>query len=167
MEEIVRLNGQGDWRFQYQEELQHLLKQPGVVNHGRVGQEALWEHWAQTNVWLHPTDFPETSMITCMEAQALGAIPVINRLWATKTNILDGYQYDGIPQKSAVIRSLMVEKAVQLLNGESESWDCPLEWDYKKPNPTRRSSMQEMALTRFDWSNIVKQWSKWIEKDSE
>lgn len=162
MERIVELNGEGDWRFQYQQALQQLLKQPGVVNHGRVGQRDLWRHWAASNIWFHPTDFPETSAITCMEAQALGAIPVTNRLWALKSNVDDGYLFDGIPQKSAVIRQLMVERVIRQLQDSSE-WD--LKHDGSDDIYTRREDMQNSALARFDWRNVAEQWGAWLDMD--
>jgi len=171
METIVQANGAGDWRAAYQARLRQLLNQPGVVWRDRVGQKELWREWAKTNVWFHPTDFPETSCITSMEAQAAGAIPVTNRLWALKSNVLDGYLFDGIPQKSPRVKCEMIEAVVEHLRatdpraGHSRwdsGWFADPKMSYVK---CRRNEMREGALRRFDWANIVEQWTKWIEED--
>jgi len=168
MEVIVGLNGETDWRFAYQRELTELLKQPGVVWHDRVGQQELWRNWAESNIWFYPTDFPETSCITSMEAQACGVIPVVTNFWALKSNIVDGYKFDGFPQKSDVIRGLMIEKVVKLLN-DSSDWDA-MSADFDDDGNefdglSRRAEMQEAAQKRFDWGQIANQWEGWIRED--
>ena len=172
MEVIVSANGTSDWRFQYQARLQQLLKQPGVVWRDRVGQRELWREWAKTNLWFHPTDFPETSCITSMEAQACGAIPVTNRLWALKDNVRHGYLFDGIPQKSPRVKCEMIEAVVRHLrkteaNFGHEIWDdewFTAEYDWYGQH-SRRDVMQGKAIVRFDWRNVVDQWGRWIEED--
>lgn len=162
MRRIVEINGPTDWRFEYMKCLVDLANQPGIVDHGRIGQVELWRNWAASNVWAHLTDFPETSCLTCMEAQALGAIPVTNRLWALKYNVDSGYLFSGIPQKDPVVRQLMIERVIALLNDSSE-------WDTQYPGSddvyTLREDMQNQALARFDWRNVAEQWGRWIEED--
>ena len=161
MEKIVAMVGPGDWRAEYQRKLEALLRQPGVVWHDRVGQSELWRNWAETNVWPYFCDFPETNCITSMEAQACGAIPVVTNFWALRTMVSEyGYKFDGLPQKSAVVRQLMVEKVIELLRNSDETWDKWPGGDLPK-----RSWMIHDALKRFDWSNVVGQWSRWLEED--
>ena len=64
--------------------------QPGVVWHGRIGQSDLWREYLRSGLWVYPTDFSETSCITCMEAQALGAIPVTRPYWPLAEHIQHG-----------------------------------------------------------------------------
>lgn len=159
MEKIVAANGPDDWRAGYQRKLEGLLKQPGVVWHDRVGQRDLWKEWAKTSVFWYPTDFPETSCISIMEAQACGAIPVTSNFWAAGENCLSPYVYPGLPQQSAVVRQLQVERVVDLLRnsaGDKVSVAHP---------ESPREMMQRAARERFNWSNVVAQWGKWIEED--
>lgn len=53
-------------------EIEARLSMPGVVWRGSLGQEDLATLEQQARVWAYPTDFPEVSCITGMEAQAAG-----------------------------------------------------------------------------------------------
>lgn len=139
-----------DWRRGYQGLLTGLLKQDGVTFMGRLNQNQVYAEWLQTGVWAHPTDFPETSCITCMEAQACGAWPVTNKLWALEDNVKYGYMVDGVPQNSALIR---------------QNWMRNLEAAFKNNSTKARREMQEWALEYHNWDNIIQQWAIWIEQD--
>jgi hypothetical protein len=108
--------------------------------------------WQGSNIWSHPTDFPETSCITCMEAQALGAWPVTNNLWAIKDNVKYGWVVDGVPQKSELSRT---------------NWLHALDQAFGSRNERERSDMQEWALENHDWENVVTQWARWVDEDSK
>ena len=47
-----------------------LMDTAGVYHHGRAGQHEVARSYMQSQLWLYPTDFLETSCITAMEAQA-------------------------------------------------------------------------------------------------
>ena len=128
------------------------MKQPGIHFTGRLNQHQIVDQWLQTNIWAHPTDFPETSCITCMEAQALGAWPVTNNLWALDDNVKYGWLLNGTPQKSEMIAA---------------KWFNNLDKAFGFEDEKLREEMMEWALDSFDWNNAVSQWSKWIEKDME
>ena len=152
MEAIVKLMKEKDWRVSYQRELEALLRQPGVQFTGRLSQHQIYQTWQETNIWSHPTDFPETSCITCMEAQALGAWPVTNNLWALKDNVKYGWVAEGVPQKSDLTRT---------------NWLHSLEQAFHCRNERERKDMREWALINHDWENVVTQWGRWIETDSK
>lgn len=152
MDTIIKLMQGNDWRVDYKAELTQLLKQPGIFNLGRLGQQQMYKVWQGTNIWSHPTDFPETSCITCMEAQALGAWPVTNSLWAIKDNVKYGWMVDGVPQKSELVRS---------------NWLHSLEQAFHSTNEKERKDMRDWALENHDWENVVTQWGKWIDEDSK
>ena len=168
MEKIIEMAGDQDWRAPFMRKIKGLLDQPGVVWHDRVGQTELWREWAKTNIFFHPTDFPETSMITCMEAQACGAWPVVNNFWAPMWNVLAGVKFDGVPQENRVVKALMVEKVISLLRNSTDL-DGPEteyvddEWD---DYPTAREHMQVEARWKFNWRNVAIQWDEWIRRDS-
>ena len=175
MERIIEMQGEGDWRASFMRKLKVLLDQPGVVWHDRVGQTELWKEWAKTNIFFHPTDFPETSMITCMEAQACGAWPVVNNFWAPKWNVLAGEKFDGIPQENRVVRALMIERVIDLLLSPEKFALDAVNGEWKDNGPWRdeewvslpsdRRQMMMDARERFDWSNIAAQWFKWTQED--
>ena len=172
---IIKHNGESDWRVENKRRLMELLNQPGVVWHDRVGQEELWRNWAESNIWFYPTDFPETSCITSMEAQACGAIPVTTNLWALKQNVLEGYKFDGLPQKSNTVAALMIEKVIHILNNpevyalddSNGDWvdNGPYNEQTWEVTPSDREQMIIDAQKAFDWKVIADQWEKWIKAD--
>lgn len=119
-------------------DIKPLLNQPGVEWIGRVGQERLIKEWSTTSVWWYPTNFPETSCITCMEAQACGAIPVTTDYWALAANVRSGYLYYPPPQASSRILAEMIDQVCNILSVPE---------DYV----IMRNEMQLDALTTFDW----------------
>lgn len=154
MARVVEIMGAGDWRAGYQRELEALLTQPGVTFTGRLNQLELYREWFEASVWFHPTDFPETSCITCMDAMATGCWPITNNYWAIGENVGRvgaGDLFSGIPQKSALIKSYMIETLCDRLNNGV-------------PEGARRE-MMEKARKMYNWSNIVTQWSNWISED--
>lgn len=56
-----------------------LLAQEGVTYHGLVNHSVLHAAYAASGFTLYPTSFGETSCISLMKAQALGAIPITSR----------------------------------------------------------------------------------------
>lgn len=128
-----------------------LLKQDGCSWRGRIGQHDLYKEWAQAAVWFYPSDWPETSCISCMDAQALGAVPVTNRYWAVAENVRYGCLHEGIPQKSPLVGANMIRDVISLLTDP--------------PDDATRTAMQNWALARFDWERVVDQWLGWINED--
>lgn len=151
MEKVVEVMGGKDWRGPYQKHLEELLKQDGVYFTGRLNQKALYDKWHETSVWPYPSDWPETSCITCMEAQAFGTTPVTNKYWAVGENVYHGHMIRGIPQKNELTRT----NWLQALYNELES---PM-------TNKERKEMSDWALATYDWENIVTQWSNWLQED--
>ena len=152
MESIVRMVGPSDWRYGYQKELEALIKQPGIIYTGRLKQHDIYVNHFESNIWSHPTDFPETSCITCMEAQACGAWPVTNKFWAIKQNVKYGWMVDGIPQKNDLVQT---------------QWLHSLDQAFGYHNEKERQDMQRWALDSFNWERMVKQWQGWLEEDEK
>jgi glycosyltransferase involved in cell wall biosynthesis len=124
------------------------MKQPGVTDHGRIGQGDLYIEWLKSGVWCHPSAvFPETSCITSMDAQACGAIPITAPLWALVDNVKYGYLLDVLPLTDPVARLDYVDALVDLLvKRDSQEVEAI------------RAKMREYALTRFDWERVVDQY---------
>lgn len=119
---------------------------PGVTWHGRIGQVALWREYLRSGLWVYPTWFSETSCITCMEAQALGAVPITRPYWALRDNVKHGVFIDG-PVNDLVVRSRYVDAVCRLATSEAVE--------------TLRTQMRIDALQRYDWENEVDRWICW------
>jgi len=125
--------------------INELLKQPDVYWHGRIGQRDLMNEWRKTGIWLYQTNFTETSCITCMEAQALGAIPITNPLWALEENIMDGIFIDGDAYNDPLTKSKYVAEIIRLASNPGLQ-------------DTIRPMMMKKARYKFNWERVVDQW---------
>jgi glycosyltransferase involved in cell wall biosynthesis len=152
---IELMGGKSAYHEGFRDEVIKLLHQPGVKFLGRLSQDKLYEEWFKSNVWTYPCNFAETSCITCMDAQACGAVPVTNNLWALRDNVNDKYGcvLPGQPQDDVLLRSYFIEEVIENL---------------KNPMKTeKRKKMADAALKKFDWKNIAKQWKNWILEDTK
>lgn len=153
METILSRSGGQAWFSPMKSEIEALLNQEGVTWLGRINQHEVYKEFFQAGVWFYPTDWPETSCIASMEAQACGAIPVTNAYWAMKQNILHGVLVDGIPQHDPLTRVIMIRECIDLMR------------DTERQEAIRPQMMQD-ARDNFDWQRIVdKQLVPWIEED--
>lgn len=125
-------------------ELRAMLEQPGVIWHGRTGQLKLYEEWLKAGIWCHPSNFTETSCITCMEAQALGAIPITTPTWAIGENVGHGVFIDGDATAPLVHGRYTLELMRMALDPEGQE--------------AIRRDMMPWALDRFDWEHFAAQW---------
>ena len=127
-------------------ECESLMDQPGVTWLGRLGQEALYREFASAGLWVYPTSFTETSCVSCMEAQALGAIPITNPLWALADNVGHGVAIPGEPN-DPLVRARYVGEILRLTR------DLDLQ-------ERIRAEMMPWARKRFDWERVVDQYER-------
>jgi SAM-dependent methyltransferase len=130
-------------------DIQRGLDQPGVINHGRVGQPELWKHYATAGIWPYQTTFTETSCISSMEAQALGAIPITNPLWALRENVQFGVLIPGDCWNDELVKARYAEEIVRLVLNERRQEEI-------------RPAMMDYARMRFNWERVVDQFEGWI-----
>lgn len=123
-------------------ECEENMKQPGVNWLGRVGQERLYSEFLSAGLWVYPTTFTETSCITCMEAQAMGAIPITNPLWAIADNVRHGIFLNGDPANEPLVMSQYAHE-IRRLTG-----DISLQ-EHIRPG------MMKWAREKFDWERVV------------
>lgn len=102
--------------------------------------------------------------ITCMDAQACGAIPVATNYWAQGANTHYGYVSDGLPQRSELARNLWLNNLYKALEASVTYPNSCGDW---VDNFDTREDMMRWARGHFDWENIVTQWQNWIEEDSK
>ncbi len=132
--------------------LDRLLQQPGVIRRGRLGQPELYREWLKAGLMVAPTNFLETGHISLMEAQALGAIPVVNPTWATGENLLAGFGLEGDAEHDRLQLRRFAMAAVALM--QQPAWQDAL-----------RGPMMADARKRFDWEGVVDQYAQWIEEE--
>lgn len=119
-----------------------------VVWGGRIGQSQLWRELLTAGLWVYPSTFEETSCISCMEAQACGAIPVCNPYWACAQNVKHGVFVQGNPLHDPLTRSRYVQWIVRLVRDQELCQQI-------------RGPMMPWAREHFDWERIVDQWEGW------
>ena len=153
---IELMGGRSAHHEGFREILTQLFNQPGVEWLGRLPQDKLYQEWFRSNVWAYPCNFAETSCITCMDAQACGAVPITNNLWALGDNVETKYcgvVFPEIPQNDILVRSYFIEEIISHLQFPVDNMD--------------RADMAGEAIKKFDWSNIAAQWKNWIKEDTK
>lgn len=121
--------------------MQELLKQDGVVDHGRVSQAEVAEAYLTADVWAYPTAFPEIDCITATKAMAAGAIPVATDCAALKERN-QGLVIQGDINDSEV-RDTFKDELVALLKDEKR----------------KEEIRSKLDVSAYDWDEIAKRWS--------
>jgi len=104
-------------------EVEDAMSMPGFVWHGQMGQLALAELQGRARVWAYPTDFPEVSCITAMEAQAAGLAIVTTRTAALVETVGDaGVLLDGPAAEWGEPEDTMFAHQVATLLTSAGSW---------------------------------------------
>lgn len=132
-------------RMMWMKKVQAMMNQPGVIDHGRVGQTELAKDLLKTSFWLYPTDFPEIDCITAKEMQAAGVYPI-----TTGYAALEESQLGGVKLPGDVHSPEWQERFVKTVTEE-----------YNKQH-------QIINVSKFAWDNIAKEWDKQLyEKDNK
>jgi glycosyltransferase involved in cell wall biosynthesis len=151
IEKVVQHLGQNSRVGHRTQRLRDLLEQPGVHYHGRTGQPELLREWFKAGLWVHPSNFTETSCITCMDAQACGAIPITGPVWAIAENVQHGIFIDGDVRNQLVVARYILETFKALVTpGFQEAI---------------RPDMMAWARETFDWDIFARQWEGWARND--
>lgn len=140
-------------------DIETLAKQPGVVWHGMVGQLELAAGFASCGFWLYPTSWPETSCITSMKAQALGAIPITSR-----------FADSGVPETT--VYDLGPDPHGKRMDNDQALLS---EWTQRVLDAARRNDLQPMreemkawARQTYSWKAVADQWiALWKARSSD
>jgi hypothetical protein len=102
----------------WRKKMMALMEQPGVVNHGRVGQGQLIEEKAQSAIHYYGCTFEEVDCISVRESAAVGCVPV-----TTDFAVLSEKDYchkvPGDPKKRAT-QEAVAHRIVELLQNPDE-----------------------------------------------
>lgn len=124
-------------------ELLKLMKQPGVKMIGRVTQPELYKLWFQAGMWVYQTNFAETSCISCMEAQAMGAIPIFSPVFAQGENVKWGVPIEG-DCDDPLTNARFAGEMVRMANPQLQE--------------SIRNPMMKWARETYDWERMVDLW---------
>lgn len=133
-------------REQWKNDVLNMMKQDGIVSHGRVGHKALHAAFAKASVWAYPTDFQEISCITAMKAQALGAIPCVTDYAALQETVKNGIKVD-VDITTDEGQEEYITALTNLLKDEAKQEDI-------------RKTMVPWARKYFAWDNVAKLWGE-------
>jgi protein O-GlcNAc transferase len=142
------MNGFQQWR----EEMEHLLKQPGVEYYGLVNHTTLASAYAHAGFALYPTVYPETGCVSLMKAQAMGSVPITSRYAHSTLPELCG-EFDLGPRTPLSARSAEADPT-WVQNWVSSIISAAL----SNGHDAHRQQMIEAARDRFLWSRIAKLW---------
>ncbi len=82
-------------RMMWMKKMQEMIKQDGVIDHGRVDQKTLAMEELKSSFWLYPTYFPEIDCITAKEMQAAGVMPITTGYGALEESQISGIKLPG------------------------------------------------------------------------
>lgn len=126
----------------WKKEMQILMKQDGIVHHGRVGKKELYDIAKDCGIWAYPTTFEEIDCITGKYTQALGLIPVVFDYAALDTTVKYGVKVKEDCKKEESLKPY-TEELIKMV---------------KSGNEQERIRI-DMNVDEFSWKNQAKQWT--------
>lgn len=124
-------------RMLWMKKVQDLMKQEGVIDHGRVGQKELAEDLLKTSFWLYPTYFPEIDCITAKEMQAAGVIPITSGYAALEESQKIGVKLTG------------------------DVYDPEWQEEYIKAAVSAKPEPFDASI--FSWDKVAKEWNEQLQ----
>lgn len=128
----------------WKDQMVELMKQPGIIEGGRIGHKRLAKEYHRAGIWAYPTTFEEISCIGAMRAQVCGAVPVVNAYAALKETVKWGVKNPGDVLNKATFDQY-ARALVELL---------------KDPNRQEkiRQEMMPKAREEFSWEGVATSW---------
>lgn len=128
----------------WKDEMVELMKQPGIIEYGRVGHKKLTKEYFKSGIWAYPTTFEEISCIGAMRAQVSGAVPVVNDYAALKETVKWGVKNPGDVKAKETFDNYARE-LIELLKDPGRQEKI-------------RKEMMPKAKEEFSWSGVAKEW---------
>lgn len=130
--------------------IEELLEQDGIVHLGRIGHDAVAREFLEAGIWAYPCQFPETSCITAMKAQAAGAVPVVIPTAALRETVRWGLRTRRTPPD---YRSIDRDLATEWLHALAAALQDTAFQEQV------RQTMIPAARVLFDWRTIAAEWA--------
>jgi glycosyltransferase involved in cell wall biosynthesis len=138
------------------EELEELVKQPGVFTYGRIGQKELAIEISKASLLLYPTSFEETFCITSIEAQISNVVVIASNYAGLKTTLKnsaillgDGSKYWAYTKEG---REEFLKETISILK-DRKKWN---EWADRGVENAKK----------YSWENCAKHWVSIFEQDN-
>lgn len=136
-------------KVQYHREImakmEKFSKIKGITFHGKVPRKELIRNWLSSGMWCYPTMFLEVFCMCAVEAQATGAIPIINPLWGVGENTSFGKVVQGSPYDDELVQARFVEDIIQ--TALHPAWQEEL-----------RLKMIPATREKYKWETVIKEW---------
>lgn len=110
----------------FKTQVMELVKQPGVVWHGRVGQPELYRELLSSGVWCYPTSWKEEHCISAYLAQAAGVWPVVYPIGALPQSVVFGWKVGEAGFVDAVCEAVQTDAGREEMAQWARRW---LSWD--------------------------------------
>jgi glycosyltransferase involved in cell wall biosynthesis len=130
-------------------EIMKAMEQPGVVWHDRVTQPELYREWFSAGLLVSPSQFSETNFITCQEAQAMGAIPVVAPVWAAGEYVHHGVHVWGDTYNDPLTQARFVGEVYRIASNPELQEKI-------------RPEMMKWARGTFAWDRSVDRLEQWM-----
>ncbi len=140
-------------RARWKAQMQDLMKQDGITDHGRVGHTELNKEVATAGIWAYPSSFEEISCISAMRAQALGAIPVVTDYAALKETVQHGSKVK-VDITTSEGQVAYQKELIAMLK------DPKLQEQIRNP-------MMEFGQKEFSWEKVAKNWKEEFDKEKK
>lgn len=149
---FLQMVGDNPERLEWYRSMVTLLKQPGIVEHGRVSKEELKKIRQQCGIWAYPTDFQEINCITALDCQSDGLVPVVMAVAALQETVGAGVKLGGDIRNEKVQQEYLKELLTMM--GDVEKW-------------TKESKKAQKFAKGYDWKTISGEWAKVFSKPSK
>lgn len=136
-------------RQQWKESVLNLMKQEGVVEHGRLGKKELKKVRQECGIWAYPTYFPEINCITALDCQKDGLVPVTMTYAALNETVQSGVKIDG-DIKDLQVQENYLEALLDMM-GDAKKWK-------------EESEKAKEFAKGYEWSAIAPKWVEEFEK---
>lgn len=136
-------------RQQWKESVLNLMKQPGVIEHGRLGKRELRKVRQECGIWAYPTYFPEINCITALDAQKDGLVPVTMTYAALSETVQSGVKIEG-DIKDLQVQEKYLEALLDMM-GDDKKWK-------------EESDKAKEFAKGYEWSVIAPKWVEEFER---
>lgn len=127
----------------WKEKINKMMRQPGIVHHGRIGKEKLKQVREHCGIWAYPTFFAEINCITALEAQRDGCVPVTMNEFALKETVMSGVKLDGDIYDPEIQEKYV--KGLLDLMGDEQRW-------------LDEQAKGREAVKDYEWEKIAEKW---------
>lgn len=132
-------------RMTWMENMNKLMEQDGITNHGKVGREELAKIRNGCGIWVYPTDFNEINCMTALECQVSGVVPCVINKAALQETVGSGIKVDGDIYDPDTREEYL--KQLLALMGDEKRW--------------KEEQLKGVEFAKkFTWLNLAQEWIK-------